>query len=375
MSELLALIELLMLLSLMIRYPCFSSTSEVSYELREVLFLEYRGDRDSIVKFIEVPVPPNTSWQESRIIKSDPPSFQLITCGPNTFLRFRLVIARFKQACIKVICRLRIKGAAHFPSLSLSFASYLDSLHATSLSRFTLPTKWWNYTDPVVVRVIDAFNVLLSLNMTLGEVLDSLRRYIQKHMKYTQLRYRRGASNVLRDFRGDCSEYADVFITIARSLGIPARRVWGWVLLGYVAGKPVFSGHAWVEVWLPGERAWMPLETTFLNETSINLELGMVPENYIAFYIEDGVNDIVSPMIPDDEGFLLGSEEWTRLKDDVWFSSSINIQPVRSGSFLLPAEVLRIGRILLIVVLPLLLIFLLIISLIGKLKRIGNEGS
>lgn len=51
--------------------------------------------------------------------------------------------------------------------------------------------------------------------------------------------------------RGTCSEYANVFIAIMRSKGIPARFVMGKIYLG--------SYHSWAEIWLDGQ-GWVPVD-------------------------------------------------------------------------------------------------------------------
>jgi transglutaminase-like putative cysteine protease len=62
----------------------------------------------------------------------------------------------------------------------------------------------------------------------------------------------RSALETLRQKRGTCSEYANLFIAIMRSEGIPARFITGRIYEG--------SYHAWAEIWLAGQ-GWVPVET------------------------------------------------------------------------------------------------------------------
>ena len=55
------------------------------------------------------------------------------------------------------------------------------------------------------------------------------------------------AAEALRDGMGVCQDHAHVFIAAARSLGIPARYVGGYLLSGE---EPADANHAWAEVWL-----------------------------------------------------------------------------------------------------------------------------
>ncbi len=51
--------------------------------------------------------------------------------------------------------------------------------------------------------------------------------------------------------RGVCQDHAHILIAAARSLGIPARYVSGWLWTG-AAGQPFSAGHAWAECWVEG---------------------------------------------------------------------------------------------------------------------------
>ena len=63
------------------------------------------------------------------------------------------------------------------------------------------------------------------------------------------------ATQVLRARAGDCNEHAQLYVALARAMGIPARTAAG---LAYVGGK--FYYHAWPEVFL-GD--WVAVDPTF----------------------------------------------------------------------------------------------------------------
>lgn len=67
------------------------------------------------------------------------------------------------------------------------------------------------------------------------------------------------SSEVFKNRRGTCSEYAILLTTLTRAAGIPSRFVMGSV---YTAG--MFGGHAWVEVLL-GD-TWVPLDGAIVTQ-------------------------------------------------------------------------------------------------------------
>ncbi len=63
------------------------------------------------------------------------------------------------------------------------------------------------------------------------------------------------AAQTLATREADCSEFSQLFVAMARSLGLPARTVSG---LAYSGSS--FGGHAWVEVWAG---RWIELDPTW----------------------------------------------------------------------------------------------------------------
>jgi transglutaminase-like putative cysteine protease/Flp pilus assembly protein TadD len=63
------------------------------------------------------------------------------------------------------------------------------------------------------------------------------------------------AAQTLATREADCSEFSQLFVAMARSLGLPARTV-----LGLAYSGSSFGGHAWVEVWAG---RWIELDPTW----------------------------------------------------------------------------------------------------------------
>ncbi len=72
------------------------------------------------------------------------------------------------------------------------------------------------------------------------------------------------ATDILADSRGVCTEYATLFIALARSIGMPARYVNGYA---YSELFGSWLGHAWAEVYL-GE--WVGFDPTWMEAGDID---------------------------------------------------------------------------------------------------------
>lgn len=72
-------------------------------------------------------------------------------------------------------------------------------------------------------------------------------------------------SDVLRDRRGVCQDFAHLQISALRSLGLPARYISGYLLTDPPPGQPRLIGadasHAWLSVWCPSN-GWVDLDPT-----------------------------------------------------------------------------------------------------------------
>ena len=94
--------------------------------------------------------------------------------------------------------------------------------------------------------------------------LIDLMHGLNQHMTYTPgaTEVDTSAAQAFAGRSGVCQDHTHAFIACARSLGIPARYVSGYLHVGDEAGwRGNLATHAWVEVFLPGH-AWLALDPT-----------------------------------------------------------------------------------------------------------------
>ena len=115
-------------------------------------------------------------------------------------------------------------------------------------SRFVeLSPDAWKLALDATVDVTDAWQAALALMRFVHGFLkyETASTHVHTHM-----------SEVLRDRRGVCQDFAHLLLGLCRSLKIPARYI-----SGYLATEAASATHAWVEVFVPGH-GWRGLDPT-----------------------------------------------------------------------------------------------------------------
>jgi len=143
-----------------------------------------------------------------------------------------------------------------FPILNFKFDKYQN----TFIMQYCKGAKFWETRDP------DLIDIAQTLRGESGDdVLKYLRstfQFVQENMKFREnLNHRLGARRALKEGKGDCDEFSDLFITLCRINKIPARRVLGMIL----TDKNSSNLHAWAEVYIPIYEQWVPFDVA-LNE-------------------------------------------------------------------------------------------------------------
>ena len=84
--------------------------------------------------------------------------------------------------------------------------------------------------------------------------------WVHKKFKYALGAGGGTGDHILKEKRGDCTEFSKAMVVLARAAGLPTRQISGVVL---ASGDPAsFGYHAWVEAWLP-DRGWTAFDPTW----------------------------------------------------------------------------------------------------------------
>jgi transglutaminase-like putative cysteine protease len=121
-------------------------------------------------------------------------------------------------------------------------------------------------------RYIDAhaFEILQAAKNIHGDreisVVRGIYNYVIETMEYGEYgEESRGALNALRQKKGDCSGYADLFVALCRAKNIPAK-----VIAGYTTGISSTPKHTWAEAYLKGY-GWVPFDPTIGDQEDLSV--------------------------------------------------------------------------------------------------------
>ncbi|MFN4133713.1 MAG: transglutaminase-like domain-containing protein, partial [Candidatus Hadarchaeales archaeon] len=108
-------------------------------------------------------------------------------------------------------------------------------------------------------------------NLSLRSLAEEICNWTGSNITYRFFPLPPTSEETLKERKGQCRDFTNVYLALARTVGLPARRMLGWVTStwqppagwGFIStttpeGKTI-ALHAWVEVFIPGE-GWLPLE-------------------------------------------------------------------------------------------------------------------
>jgi len=156
---------------------------------------------------------------------------------------------------------LRLDGTDH-PALPKVFKLRSGPISSTGLSADIYSGEELRFpiTHPKIQTLVQP-SIRGDAATTIELLLDTANR----QLSYAENRPAGTVLTALSEGAGECTDYADLFTTLARAAGYPARNVYG---LAYKDGpQPAFMFHAWNEVYYDGQ--WHAVDPTW-NQTRVD---------------------------------------------------------------------------------------------------------
>lgn len=217
--------------------------------------LKYHLRNDNIYPIrTEIALPPSTNYQEVFLTQISPQPLNVtIDDDGNWLAEYKLAPTEKKD--------IEVTGIA-----KISFVPVEESLSPDNFEKFLKEKQYWD------VSRVDVQNLAQKLK-TPRAIYD----YVVNTLSYdfsrvTEDKPRLGGLNTLKNpTSAVCREFTDLFITVARAAGIPAREVNGFAYSENTKQRPLSLTtdilHSWPEYYDINKKTWIMVDPTWGNTT------------------------------------------------------------------------------------------------------------
>jgi transglutaminase-like putative cysteine protease len=230
----------------------------------------------------EIAIPSDTNYQDVSINNISPrPEDVVIDKDGNWLAQYKLLPSQ--KLDVKVTGKARIY---HIPRK--------EELSKLKRNDYLKADKYWEANDPQIVKLAKGLKTPENIYKYVTENL----KYDAKRVEETQIRL--GAIGTLKNKTSAvCLEFTDLFITLTRAAGIPARAVEGYANTTNSADRPLslFEDvlHAWPEYYDDKKQAWIMVDPTWENTTKGVDYFNVLDFDHFAFVIKGEESDYPVP--------------------------------------------------------------------------------
>lgn len=243
------------------------------YQLFDFKFKYLLENTDTKEKSIQIAIPPETDSQKITYISMDPVPQNIINDQDGNFL------ANYKlkpQENLEV----NINGQAKIIHLNSNSAEI-------NPSDYLKKDTYWETDNPQLIEI--AKNL---------KTPKDIYNYIVKTLNYKTSNFdssfRQGATLAIQNpDQSLCTEFTDLFVTLARIKGIPAREVEGFAYSNNIKIKPINTNtdvlHAWPQYYDTTKKSWISVDPTWEKTTNGVDYFSDLDPNHFAFVFH-GIN-------------------------------------------------------------------------------------
>src|SRR3989344_1581131 len=237
---------------------------EISYRLENPVVTQ---------RAVELALPPDTSLQRVFIEALDPKPVKMKADEDGNWIATYALSGR-ERMDIKVIGKVQV------------FLIPLARARPDKdyLIKMTQPNEYWEVDNPAIESIVSAFTDAEEIYNYVIELLN----YDVERAKPNVIR--KGAVKSLESPESAiCMEFTDLFITLARAAGIPAREVNGYAYTDNPDLQPLSLVsdvlHAWPQYWSEERGAWIDVDPTWGHTTGGVDYFNQLDMRHVAFVI------------------------------------------------------------------------------------------
>ncbi|PNV78242.1 MAG: hypothetical protein C0200_02080 [Thermoproteota archaeon] len=241
-----------------------------NYTVKESILVENKNNR-TVNETIYIAIPQNSTHQISYMISFIPAPMMIRDNNNNTMAYLSFTMGPRERRWINSTFRVVVKSYKINFDYSIARWPNLDMAE-----KYTGRTLYWDTYNSTLIEFLESIakgdDNPVSISRKIAEKLAPMIDYVPLPVRLgsdRSLIYEGGRIML----RGDCSEVADVYITLARIAGIPARMAFGFLLENMsrtvywmnetkeniTEALPHWGGHAWSQVYL-GPWGWVDVE-------------------------------------------------------------------------------------------------------------------
>ncbi len=218
------------------------------------------------LKFFHYP-----TYRQTVLINKPPDQCKLKSKGHNSFFIFQHKVGTKGIILLDRIITV-IPTLSHF-NINDNWGT-ISAFPKVLQQKYQQSSKYW----PLNSEIIQDFSKEEWFKTDdLSEWAKSIYYFIKHSIKHREKQEKRlGADQAFLTRTGDCDEFTDLFITLARMRGIPCRRLTGYFIK---QKKTNAEAHAWGEILSP-LMGWIPIDIALNN-------IGNHSINYVVLKIEE----------------------------------------------------------------------------------------
>jgi len=221
---------------------------------------------ESVTGYVYMSIPVNGSHQESYLADAPPGTTVQVDDEGNPYLVIEMELGPGERTWVNVTVKVRLRP---YVVSWVAPRRQWPPLNVTTL--YTGRTTFWDtYNETLRLLAYD----IAGSDDDPYLIVKSLAHWVSGHLDYNVRFDRLGSDSAVRQGRtglyvyGDCTEVADVFVTLARILGVPSRTAYGVMRLRpsatYWANLTShdyreWTGHVWPQVYIE-PLGWVDVE-------------------------------------------------------------------------------------------------------------------
>lgn len=223
-----------------------------NYQLFDFTLKYFLKNTTTSTAIYEIAIPPDSNNQKV-LYKDINPAPETITSDPDGNWLAKYLLNPSQEIAVN------IQGQAKI-FLPKTVTEEIDD------KTYLLPQKFWPTTDPQIQATIKDLN-------TPKQIYDFVVSTLSYDYSGINSAERKGATNALALPNNSlCTEFTDLFITLARAKNIPAREIEGFAYTSNSRLKPINPNadilHAWPQYFDQKKRQWVSIDPTWGKTTN-----------------------------------------------------------------------------------------------------------